>query len=142
MWDGRRRRRDESLATLETGVCHRQAELGLSHVAHQPTDCCNGAAGVTSCSLKSKRNRVQGKMQVESEYFSGCGMKGTAGDWVGGLAHHPVPFSSHHLFACQSVGSKKEQRISVHPENSLSWSFLPCCLPVPMSLRALDTLFC
>lgn len=71
MWDGRRRRRDESLAMLETGVCHRQVELRLSHVAHQLADCCNGAAGVTSCSLKSKRNRVQGKMQVESGCFSG-----------------------------------------------------------------------
>lgn len=32
---------------------------------------------------KSKRNRVLDKMQVGSGYFSGQGMKGAAGDWVG-----------------------------------------------------------
>lgn len=95
MWDGRRRR-DESLAMLETGLCHRQAELGLSQVACQPIDCCNGAAGVTSC-WHQRARETECKVKCRLEVGTSVGMKGTAGDGVGkvgsALAHHAV--SSH-----------------------------------------------
>lgn len=80
---------ERSLAMLGRGVRYRQAELGLSQVACQPIDCCNGAAGLTSCWYQRAREtmvcRLQGKMQIRSRHLSGLGMKGPAGDWVGEL---------------------------------------------------------
>lgn len=87
-WDERRRkRRDWSLAVLERGVCHGQAELGLSQVARQFIGCCNGAARVTSSWYQGVREnafcRGQGEIQVKSGCLGGLGMKGPAGAWVG-----------------------------------------------------------
>lgn len=69
-------------------------------------------------------------MQVESRQLSGLGMKGPAGDWVGEVGNA--------LLATQSpshpaAGLKRGRADFCAPESSLSWSFLPCCLPVTVS---------
>lgn len=131
---------------LERGMRHRQAELGLSQVACQPIDCCDGAAAVTSCWYQRAREtvvcRAQGKMQVKSGHLSGLGMKRPAGDWVGEVGSalpaiqppsHPTASLPGSNYLSTGNGLKRGGADFCAPESSLSWSFLPCCLPMPLS---------